>query len=265
MSNGQENNVSEHSGTARRLESLSGRTVGRGGSRPRFIPKNVTRRSKEDRDNSAPLVKVESTSPGFAEKSKSLYRARQRQPNVVQAEAEGPFSKPFVEKAPSYHKAGPTKSKETTRLNKPAVSIKVEQNEHSVYDKKHRIDAAAPLNGDPFFPVPILQNASNQQPVESRIPPNFESGNLYLLQLPLLGLEGKEGRIGTLRRYSSGRLTLDIGGSILDVSPGVRSQSLETAVLAHSAGAVELGRICGRLMAVPDLSCIQRDSDRQLQ
>lgn len=120
----------------------------------------------------------------------------------------------------------------------------------------------------PFFPIRAQKKTADQdqEPQEDfdQIP-ELEEGKLYLFELPALDIDNTDemtdsekgtaqGQIGTLQYHESGKVTLLIGNTVMDVCTGANVTSIEDVTLIEDETVSRLGQIDERFVVVPDVS-----------
>lgn len=266
-----------------RLQGLSGASRGK----PRFAPNVVGRRSKEEREKTAPAVKMEEKEPAPAKRQpQPPRRGRGGARNIgTRAEAAGPLAAPSL--APSGSRMPRRvntaegisdkerklrQPKEENMDGRPRIKLEnggLQQEEEEELGSKVNI-AEPEKAAEPFFPLRVPRD--HVQLDESEIPV-INMNSLYLFQIPELGLEAQtsqpvsndnddddlkdtkfqDGRIGSLRKHASGRVTMKIGKGIFDVAPAAPSSSVEEVVLLKNGSqALRLGEIASKFVVVPE-------------
>lgn len=186
-----------------RLQSISsrggrgGRGIGRGG---RFLPKAVDRRSKEERESSAPAMKAPEPEPETETKpQRGKYERKKPKQLGIRAEAAGPLAAPSIAgPSRSTSAKGPSGSSSGSRSmgGGPRVKTEADPSIHMMANDE-RIDMATPRGG--FFPVRLPVSAAETKSEDGEAPQKKEAdtsridslgdGELILVQLPDLGLK----------------------------------------------------------------------------
>lgn len=212
-----------------RLEGLNTRPssmLGSGAGRPtrgRFTPNMVDRRSKEDRQNTAPAIKPE--------------------PRTEIKKQEGPGQR-----------------------RKPGNVMSQGLDEGG-------LDVGSTGTDRPFFPLRAQKKAiatstveEHNDTVENEEIPDLGEDNLYLFELPKLDLDRADemtdtldsttvqGQIGTLQYHKSGKVTMLLGETVMDVTLGASVGSVEDVVLVEPETVLRLGQIDQRFVVIPDVS-----------
>lgn len=266
-----------------RLQGLSGGS----GGKPRFSPNVVGRRSREEREKTAPAVKIEQKeTPPAKRVPTQLRRGRGGARSIgARAEAAGPLSAPSL--APSSSRtirrvnstAGEgDKSKElnlpSEKPSRTTTRVKLENGDSVDVDDEelsNRVNIADPDNAaGSFFPLRVPRDELQTDDLET---PAINRGGFYLFQIPDLGFNTQnslpesndneeeelkdtkfqDGRIGTLRKHASGRLSMKLGDAIFDVTPAAPSASVEEVILLKDGTrALRLGEINSKFVVVPE-------------
>ncbi|PRT54263.1 hypothetical protein B9G98_01883 [Wickerhamiella sorbophila] len=265
----EESNQPNDSPKPGRLESLSGRgSAGPGSSRPsrgRFTPNMVGRRSKEDRESTAPAIKPE---PKNDVKKQEQQQRRKPRNNGARAEAAGPLAAPSTVDPRRSGRSGSgagggggsaSRTYSAATSSNAALSYELEDG---------GLDVGSTGIDRPFFPIRAQKSVSGSEQDEQdefdKIP-ELEEDKLYLFELPALEIENTdemtdsekgivEGQIGTLQYHESGRVTLLIGNTAMDVYTGANVTSIEDVALMEPETVSRLGQIDERFVVVPDVS-----------
>lgn len=186
-----------------RLQSISsrggrgGRGIGRGG---RFLPKAVDRRSKEERESSAPAMKTPEPEPTTeAKPQRGKYERKKPKQLGIRAEAAGPLAAPSIA-GPSRSAKGPSGSSSSGGRSVggggPRVKTEADPSIHMMANDE-RIDMGTPRGG--FFPVRLPVSAVETKAEDGEAPQKKDEsasrieglgdGDMIIVQLPDLGLK----------------------------------------------------------------------------
>lgn len=229
----------------------------------KFAPKAIGRRSKEDRESSAPAIKAEPKE----NPSRSQFQQGPRKKKGIKGEylneAEGALAAPsLADTRRSARNIGSSGfSRASTGAARSTHAERPESTASLVYDKN--IDVATPAN-------PLMPQVVSKTPLGGEDSVSFLPDQLCLMNLqPINSMKNDDknddkaddsamevdtplsGRLGTLRRHKSGRTTLLVNDKVYDVEIGATSQSIHDAVLLDGDRAYKLGNVNERAVVVP--------------
>lgn len=228
----------------------------------KFAPKAIGRRSKEDRESSAPAIKTEPKE----NPSRSQFQQGPRKKKGIKGEylneAEGALAAPsLADTRRSARNIGSSGfSRASTGAARSTHTERPESTASLVYDKN--IDVATPAN-------PLMPQVVSKTPLGGEDSVSFLPDQLCLMNLqPINSMKNDRaddkaddsamevdaplsGRLGTLRRHKSGRTTLLVNDKVYDVEVGATSQSVHDAVLLDGGRAYKLGNVNERAVVVP--------------
>ncbi|CAN6640059.1 hypothetical protein TRVA0_018S00254 [Trichomonascus vanleenenianus] len=252
----------------KRLDSL---TRPASSSRARFMPKSVARRTKEERDKSAPVNKpeIKEEKPAHLQASGSGTRGgRGGRGGARGGRGRGGKFQMVTTAAAAGPLAAPTTAGGDRRAFAPAMEIRSQSPGYDMAafriksetpegtpenENRYDMNESAAMEGElgQYFPIRLqkLDLNAEQPEEEERIRQDKQelveelSGKLghrlYFFQFPVImpqfelpeGELDPEGLAGKLRVHKSGRVTMKIGDIVMDVSQGADCNFLQDVVI----------------------------------
>lgn len=261
-----------------RLEGLNTRPssmLGSGAGRPtrgRFTPNMVDRRSKEDRQNTAPAIKPEPRTE--IKKQEGPGQRRKPRGAGARAEAAGPLAAPSTIDPRRVNRSGGGGGGGGGGFSRRTFTpMSSAGNVMSQGLDEGGLDVGSTGTDRPFFPLRAQKKAiatstveEHNDTVENEEIPDLGEDNLYLFELPKLDLDRADemtdtldsttvqGQIGTLQYHKSGKVTMLLGETVMDVTLGASVGSVEDVVLVEPETVLRLGQIDQRFVVIPDVS-----------